>query len=64
MHVVMADTKCMDLGMILEILIGFLLFDGVLAFLFWLLTAGDFRDVGDRTTVVSRDRANDLFHAR
>ncbi len=43
-HVVMADTNAWDLGMILDITIGFLLFDGVLAFLFWLLTAGDFRD--------------------
>ena len=50
--------------MILEIIIGFLLFDGVLAFLFWLLTAGDFKDADDRKAVASRNRATDLLRAR
>ena len=55
---------CTEPGVILEIIIGFLVFDGVLAFLFWLLTAGEFGDADDRTIVASRDRATDLFRAR
>ena len=39
--------------MILEIIIGLFLFDGILAFLFWLLTANDFKD--DRTAVATLD---------
>ncbi len=63
-HVVMACTTAWDIGMILEIIIDFLIFDGVLAFLFWLLTANDFRDADDQTSVTSRDRAAGLFRAR
>ena len=53
--------------MILETIVGFLVFDGVLAFFFWLLTVDDFRNVDTRMTQAekARDRSiEDWFRAQ
>ena len=46
--------------MILDILVGFLLVDVVLALLFWILTYGEFQKVDTRMTKAEKARDHNL----